>query len=74
QRRADRLARDIADRDTEVRGVVPDEVVEVAADLIRGLVVDREVEADDMTLVCMAVDQRRARRKSTTLPGVTSQD
>ena len=48
ERGADRLAGDVADGEPEVRRVVPDEVVEVAADLIRGLVVHREVEADDL--------------------------
>ena len=27
-------------------------------------------QGDDMTIVAMAIDQRRAKRKSTTLPGV----
>ena len=34
--------------------------------------VGEQAQADDMTIVCMAIDQRRAKRKTTTLPGVTS--
>ena len=33
--------------------------------------VGEQAQGDDMTILCMAIDQRRAKRKTTTLPGVT---
>ena len=36
--------------------------------------VGEQAQSDDMTIVCMAIDQRRAKRKTTTLPGVTVND
>ena len=31
-----------------------------------------QAQGDDMTIVAMAIEQRRAKRKTTTLPGVVS--
>jgi hypothetical protein len=33
-----------------------------------------QAQADDMTIVAMTIDQRRAKRKTTTLPGVAPSD
>jgi sigma-B regulation protein RsbU (phosphoserine phosphatase) len=47
------------------------------ADLVKAILADvdnhasDQAQADDMTIVAMAIDQRRAKRKTTTLPGVT---
>jgi hypothetical protein len=33
-----------------------------------------QTQGDDMTIVAMTIDQRRAKRKTTTLPGVSPAD
>ena len=51
-----------------------------AADVVQAILADvdhhagSQAQADDMTLVCMAVAERRAKRKTTTLPGVARHD
>jgi serine phosphatase RsbU (regulator of sigma subunit)/pSer/pThr/pTyr-binding forkhead associated (FHA) protein len=48
-----------------------------AEDVIKAILADidghagAQAQGDDMTIVAMAIDERRAKRKSTTLPGVT---
>jgi sigma-B regulation protein RsbU (phosphoserine phosphatase) len=51
-----------------------------AEDVVKAILADvdshaqDQAQADDMTIVAMAIDQRRAKRKTTTLPGVTPTD
>ncbi|MBV8761670.1 MAG: SpoIIE family protein phosphatase [Deltaproteobacteria bacterium] len=48
-----------------------------AEDVVKAILSDidghaqNQTQADDMTIVAMTIDQRRAKRKTTTLPGVT---
>src|SRR5215831_16356649 len=51
------------------RGKVDDVVKAILADIDNHA--SEQGQADDMTIVAMAIDQRRAKRKTTTLPGVT---
>jgi sigma-B regulation protein RsbU (phosphoserine phosphatase) len=51
------------------RGAAEDVIKAILAD-IDGHSADQG-QGDDMTIVAMAIDQRRAKRKTTTLPGVT---
>jgi serine phosphatase RsbU (regulator of sigma subunit)/pSer/pThr/pTyr-binding forkhead associated (FHA) protein len=51
------------------RGNVGDIVKSILAD-IDSHVGDQGQQGDDMTIVAMSIDQRRAKRKTTTLPGV----
>jgi serine phosphatase RsbU (regulator of sigma subunit) len=51
------------------RGNVDDVIKAILAD-IDGHVGDQGQQGDDMTMVAMSIDQRRAKRKTTTLPGV----
>ena len=53
------------------RGHVDDVIKAILADL-DSHAGDQGQQGDDMTILAMAIDQRRAKRKSTTLPGVTS--
>ena len=52
------------------RGSVDDVIKAILAD-IDSHSGDQGQQGDDMTIVAMSIDQRRAKRKSTTLPGVT---
>jgi sigma-B regulation protein RsbU (phosphoserine phosphatase) len=52
------------------RGNVDDVIKAILAD-IDSHVGDQGQQGDDMTIVAMSIDQRRAKRKTTTLPGVT---
>src|SRR5262249_21969048 len=52
------------------RGSTADVVQAILADVDRHA--SEQAQADDMTIVAMAIDQRRAKRKTTTLPGVTA--
>jgi phosphoserine phosphatase RsbU/P len=51
-----------------------------AEDIVKAIVADvdahaqNQTQADDMTIVAMTIDQRRAKRKTTTLPGVAPAD
>jgi len=51
-----------------------------AEDVVKAILADidghtgEQGQGDDMTIVAMAIDQRRAKRKSTTLPGVQAGD
>jgi serine phosphatase RsbU (regulator of sigma subunit)/pSer/pThr/pTyr-binding forkhead associated (FHA) protein len=51
-----------------------------AEDVVKAIVADvdahaqNQTQADDMTIVAMMIDQRRAKRKTTTLPGVAPAD
>ena len=51
------------------RGSVDDVIKAILAD-IDSHVGDQGQQGDDMTIVAMSIDQRRAKRKTTTLPGV----
>ncbi len=47
-----------------------------AEDVIKAILADidnhsQQAQGDDMTIVAMAIDQRRAKRKTTTMPGLT---
>jgi hypothetical protein len=48
-----------------------------AEDIVKAILADidnhasEQAQGDDMTIVAMAIDQRRAKRKTTTLPGLT---
>ena len=55
------------------RGKVDDVVKAILAD-IDGHCGDQGQQGDDMTLVAMSIDERRAKRKTTTLPGVIPGD
>jgi serine phosphatase RsbU (regulator of sigma subunit) len=52
----------------------------VAEDVVKAILADidshagEQAQGDDMTIVAMAIDERRAKRKTTTLPGVAPQD
>ena len=52
------------------RGSVDDVIKAILAD-IDSHSGDQGQQGDDMTIVAMSIDQRRAKRKTTTLPGVT---
>jgi len=52
------------------RGNVGDVIKAILAD-IDSHAGDKGQQGDDMTIVAMSIDQRRAKRKTTTLPGVT---
>jgi len=52
------------------RGSVEDVIKAILAD-IDSHSGDQGQQGDDMTIVAMSIDQRRAKRKTTTLPGVT---
>jgi len=51
-----------------------------AEDVVKAIVADvdahaqNQTQGDDMTIVAMTIDQRRAKRKTTTLPGVSPAD
>jgi len=51
-----------------------------AEDVVKSILADidahakNQTQGDDMTILAMTIDQRRAKRKSTTLPGVTAAD
>jgi phosphoserine phosphatase RsbU/P len=51
-----------------------------AEDVVKAILADidshgqDQAQGDDMTIVAMAIDSRRAKRKTTTLPGVTMSD
>jgi len=51
------------------RGAAEDVVKAILADIDSHAA--NQTQADDMTIVAMTIDQRRAKRKTTTLPGVT---
>jgi hypothetical protein len=51
------------------RGATPDLIKAILADVDSHA--SDQSQGDDMTIVAMAIDQRRAKRKTTTLPGVT---
>ncbi|HSN25690.1 MAG TPA: SpoIIE family protein phosphatase [Kofleriaceae bacterium] len=51
------------------RGAAEDVVKAILADIDAHAT--NQTQADDMTIVAMTIDQRRAKRKTTTLPGVT---
>lgn len=51
------------------RGAAEDVVKAILADIDAHA--QNQTQADDMTIVAMTIDQRRAKRKTTTLPGVT---
>jgi len=52
------------------RGKVDDVLKAILAD-IDNHCGDQDQQGDDMTIVAMSIDQRRAKRKTTTLPGVS---
>jgi hypothetical protein len=51
------------------RGSTEDVVKAILADIDNHA--SEQAQGDDMTIVAMAIDQRRAKRKTTTLPGLT---
>lgn len=55
------------------RGSAQDIVKAILAD-IDSHVYDQHAQGDDMTIVAMSIDSRRAKRKTTTIPGVTVDD
>jgi serine phosphatase RsbU (regulator of sigma subunit)/pSer/pThr/pTyr-binding forkhead associated (FHA) protein len=54
------------------RGAAEDVVKAILADIDAHA--QNQTQGDDMTIVAMTIDQRRAKRKTTTLPGVTKSD
>ncbi|HEU0029325.1 MAG TPA: SpoIIE family protein phosphatase [Kofleriaceae bacterium] len=54
------------------RGATEDVIKAILADIDSHSHASEQGQSDDMTIVAMAIDQRRAKRKTTTLPGVTS--
>ncbi|MBA3394705.1 MAG: SpoIIE family protein phosphatase [Deltaproteobacteria bacterium] len=54
------------------RGTTEDVIKSILADIDAHA--GEQAQGDDMTIVAMAIDQRRAKRKTTTLPGVTPVD
>jgi sigma-B regulation protein RsbU (phosphoserine phosphatase) len=54
------------------RGTAEDVVKAILADIDNHT--HDQAQGDDMTIVAMAIDSRRAKRKTTTLPGVTPPD
>ena len=52
------------------RGTTEDVIKAILADIDSHSHDQTQGQGDDMTIVAMAIDQRRAKRKTTTLPGV----